>query len=167
MTFGPDKMKESNPSSGSKVNELGRRLTGALKDKVNTHFPDKPKSEKSPIHKGMFPQDTRHLYADGSFDRFLASWSFSTRMLAMMSVAEMAEQVWPEVFRLLAKGGKATIFPLGYAVAENLEGYDDETSRIIASLSKFKAQNPGFSYHEEGGYDRNTEGLGILTISKE
>lgn len=159
LLHGTSSLEEANP-------ELGAPLNNKMQEDTNDAFPDRPKSDRSGMDIGMFPDDTAQIYPDGSFDRILASWSFSTRMLAEMSVEEMATKVWPEVDRLLAPGGIAVIFPIGRYASQDLEGYSCEEFRIEASLRQYLQAHTGLTFEIEGSWDPNMGGDGVLTIRK-
>lgn len=91
-------------------------------------------TKKSEVVEGLFP---RLPFRDKSFDRVVASYSFSFHSMHYLTV-EQLKDLWQEIYRVLDSGGEAYIFPMN-RMAETVE-------RVNESLALMMEINPDFDY---------------------
>lgn len=156
---GLNSIKELSPDLGKTIDDQATKMM----EQIN---PTPDNVDGAPTLKMMFPF-TQELRA-GSYDRVLASWSFSTRMLPIMTDEQIVNEVWPELDRLLSHDGIAVIFPIGFRsdVIAGKRGVCTE-SRLHATLEEYKKKSHSlFEWEFSDSHDPQTERFSILVISK-
>ena len=148
------------------VDAMNRRVT----EKMSEINPVKSRGvEDVEIRRMLFPY-TQEL-APHSFERILASWSFSVRMLPKIPSEQIVEEVWPELDRLLTPEGIAVIFPIGYYINELTEEGKDTTTpeeRLGNTLKEYNNRGKGTNLKWEfrNSQDNAIDGASVLVIWK-
>ena len=106
--------------------KLYNQIFAEESEMVEAAFPVTIKSHDADFIRGMFPltQEIKDQY-----DRIIMHWSFSAHMMGDMSKEQLVEEVWPELERLLAPSGAATISPIGH--------YDMDVATVSESIVEF------------------------------
>jgi hypothetical protein len=120
-------IKEKEEKIGKKLDDEERNeIINKHKKRFIEEIRLKKRTDKANVVQGMFPDLP---FKDGSFDRFVASWSISAHIFEEMNKEEF-KHCWKEITRVLSKKGEAYIFPLGY--------YFDNEDNMIESLEEFE-----------------------------
>jgi len=113
-----------NKLSEEEVKEKVSKRTMELIDDLRL----KKQTTKSHVIKGIFPELP---IKDGSFDRFVASWSISAHAFAHLDKEGFAVSN-REIIRVLKSGGKAYIFPLNYRGGPNFDALEESLFDLAA-----------------------------------
>lgn len=169
-TTGPNLLRFLDQGDG-RMNALAESLQSSITEEMSRLNPIKPRGieEGNKRHRMMFPF-TQSL-PDHSFDRVLASWSFSVRMLPEMTNDQITNEIWPELFRLLSSEGIAVIFPIGFYDNDNIayESHISTEDRLEATLNEYNSKVPPeqrliFQFHDSP--DPRIEAGSVLVISR-
>ena len=131
--------------------DLYRRIKEVEDEMISKAFPPKVRSKEARYIKGGFPY-TQQL-PPGEYDRIPCSWSWSAHIGHRLSTEQYIDEIWPELDRLLAKGGISVIYPF-----EHYGGSIEGVLSTIDSYNKKYGGNLRYRTHPSGQSDDRGSG---------